>query len=241
MLRRWLNSVLALALSLTPAAAQDFGLPTDTNVFPQIFRAACTVNDAATTSPVTQTDVVIPGVSDGDSVVIYVGVIVEDAAATFSISSLTVDGAGATEVVDEDGSLAVNTGFYRIGPVTNAGTVSITVSYSEAITSSGVCVWAAKNLLSAVPTSSVADDETAGGNAVLTTGTTVLGGYVLAVCVGTATAQAFTWGVLTEQQDTQSGEMDYTTADGLATGASMSNTCESDGTEDNSGSAIAIR
>lgn len=247
MLRPLLNSLALLIALLVPAGAQDAAIsdPSGPSVgnWPQLYRGTCTTNDAATTSPVTQTGVSIPGLVSGDIVHFYVGAYVEDAAATFSCSSGTMDGAGMTEVVDEDGTGFVNTCFYRIGPVAYDGTADVTMSYSEAITSSGVCIWAVKNARSNTPLSSGTDDDTASGDIVLTTATTELGGFVLCVSNGTSTTSAedVAWGVVTEREDTQSAEQDYSNADGFATGASMANTANWSASNDASGSCIAVR
>lgn len=247
MLRRWLSSLFALLLALSPAAAQD-GMenaqsgPSAGN-WPQLYGPACQINDAATTSPVTIADITIPGVHASDSVVVYVGFLIEDSAITHSISSATVDGSAATEVNDEAGSGLTNTGFYRIGPVVDADVVSITVSLSESITSAGACVWAVKWLNSATPLSTVIDDDASNGALVLTTGTTALGGFTLGVSATDATGQTVTWAVLSERVDTCSAEFCYSAADLAATGASMSNTSDAgtSATSDASGAAIAVR
>jgi hypothetical protein len=244
MLRLWLSSLLLLFLAL-PAAAQEaapYMQLVEPNA-PVLYRSTCTVNDAATTSPVTQTGVTIPGLVAGDIVHFYVGVFVEDGATNFSCSSLTVDGAAANEYEDEAGSGAVNTCFYGIGPVAYDGSVDVAPTYSESITSSGVCVWAVKQLRSNTETSSGTDDDTASGDLVLTTATTAAGGYVLCVSNGTSTTSAETvaWGVVTELEDTQSAEQDYSNADGVATGDSMANTANWSASNDASGSCVAVR
>lgn len=233
-----------LTLGMLPGSHGPFSGPLPPlRTYPplEIFRANCVVNDAATTSPVTISDITIPGVSASDSVVVYVGVIVEDTAATFTNTAATVDGNAATEIVDEDGTGAVNSGFWRFGPMTNADVVSITLSFSEAITSAGACVWAVKNPVNAAPVAFIIDDDTASAALVLTTTRSVIGGYVFCVSAGTSIAETAAWAVVTEIEDTQSAEMDYSTAQGDGTGSSMANTVDWSAASDASGACISLR
>jgi hypothetical protein len=242
MLRRLLSSTLALLLALAPAAAQDqFYQPFSRQ--PEIYRATCVsdVTDATTYNPVAFQAITIPGVHASDSVVVYVGVFMEDALATFGIGSMTVDGSAATEVVDEDGTGVVNTGFYRIGPVSNANIVDVSVTASEQVVSATVCVWAVRNLASATPTSTVVDDDTSSGALVLTTATTALGGFVMCISGQTSTVQTNTWAIVTTHGDEANADSGWSTATGNATGASMSNTSDWTSTNDASGACIAVR
>lgn len=247
--QRCLNSIVAFLLALTPAAAQEMLSPAPYNYsagnWPQLYRATCVsdTTNATTYNPAGFQSIAIPGISDGDQVVVYVGVFGEDSATVWSINSMTVDGSAATEVVDEDGSGLTNTGFYRIGPVFNAATVNVSVTMSEAVTSAGVCVWAVRWPNAAAPVASVADDDASNGALVLTTGATGLGGYVMCVSTTDATGESVTWAVAAEREDTCHAEACYSSADALTTGASMSITSDSgaSGTSDASGSCIAVR
>lgn len=183
------------------------------------------------------------GASDADTVLVIVGVMSEDSAGTYNVSSMTIDGNAATELVDEAGSTFANTAIYASATtMTNAATVNVSVTFSEALTGSAtVCAWALKDLLSTTPTSTVADDATTSDALVLTLSSTTANGIALGVCTNIGAADAATWAVLTEREDTQSAEMDYSNADAATTGSSMSVTCDWTGTNNASGSAAAFR
>jgi hypothetical protein len=189
--------------------------------------------------------ITVPGIVSGDRITAVVIFLSEDGAGTFGVASASIDGVAMTEIIDEDGSGFVNAAAYRTsagtGFIVTDGTINISVTHSEGVTSVRTCLWVFKWPNSATPTSSVQDDDTASGALVLTTGTTVLGGFVIAGCLNTGIADAATWAVLSEQQDTQDAEADYSTADGPATGASMANTCDWTGGNDASGVAVAIK
>lgn len=248
MLLQCLSSLIALFLALSPANAQQEIMQQfnrSAGNWPQIYRATCVsdTSNATTYNSASFQAITIPGVHASDQVVVYVGVFGEDSATTWSINSMTVDGAGATEINDEDGSGLTNTGFYRIGPVFNADVVNVSVTMSEAVTSAGVCVWAVRWPNAAAPVANVVDDDASNGALVLTTGAAGPGGYVMCVSTTDATGESVTWAVATEQEDTCHGEACYSTAQAVTTGGSMSITSDSgaSGTSDASGSCIAVR
>lgn len=180
--------------------------------------------------------------SDSSPVTVIVGAIGEDGTATFGVSTLSMENAAQTEVVDEAGTGIVNTAIYRsTSPITGAASLDVDVTFTEAITSATVCGWAFENLDSVTPTSSVVDDDTASGALVLTLSSTTTGGFAVGVCTNSGVADATTWAVLTEREDTQHAEADYSNADAVTTGASMAVTCDWSGGNDASGAAVAVR
>jgi hypothetical protein len=243
MRRHWLSKLLALALAVTPAAAQEIGtgggfVLDSQNQRPQnetvaLSRATC-VTSTSNATTYNFTPAVPAGSSATDTGLIVVVAMGEDNATVFNVSNVVIGGVAATEVVDEDGTGVVEQGW--------SAATAVDVTFSEALAGSAtVCVWMLKNLQSLTPTSSVQDDDTASGALVLTTGTTTSGGFVVGGCITQDTSVTTTWAVLSEREDADNGEHDYSNADAAATGASMSNTCDWSSTGDASGVAAAFR
>jgi hypothetical protein len=251
----WLSKLLALALAVTPAAAQEAGLSggftqPSNNARPQnetvtLTRGTC-VTDTANATTYNSAGFQATGTGAATATETYYPVVVvlaEDNAATFGINSMTINGVPAIEVIDEDGTGIVDAALYRGAGEISGTTINVSVTASEALAGSmTVCAWALKNLQNFTPTSSVQDDDTAEGVLVLTTPTTTSGGFVVGGCINSGVASTTTWAVITEREDTQNAEHDYSNADGAATGASMANTCDwSANTNDASGVAAAFR
>jgi hypothetical protein len=245
MISKLIATICALCLTVSPASASYASFSFGHGMIPTLHTATCVSDtaNATTYNPAGFQAIAVPGVISGERVVVAVGVLGEDSAATFGANSMTINGVAATEIVDEDGTGFVDASFWRSNGfiVLTAATINVSVTFSEAITSAVVCVWVMKNLNSATPTSFVQDDDTNSAALVLTTSTTALGGFVLGICGGTAVADTVAWAVITELEDTQHAEADYSTAQGPATGASMSNTCDFTNSNDNSGAAVAFR
>ena len=252
MLVRWLSSLLALLLAVaTPATAQmgfgpGGGFLTDQRTRSQndtvtLTRGTCATSTTnATTYNFTN---VGTGSTETDTGLIVVIAMGEDNAATFGVNSVTVNGVPFSEVIDEDGTGVVDAALYR-GPVEMRGgtLATVDVTFSEALAGSAtVCAWLLKNLQSLTPTSSVQDDDTSSGALVLTLGSTTSGGFAVGACLTETTGQTTTWAVLTEREDADNGEHDYSNADAATTGSSMSVTCDWTGTGDASGVAAAFR
>ena len=248
-----------LSLLLLGPVKADFGAGTNNTGFgaapvnsgtthiprPSLTRGTCVTDTAnATTYNSAGFQATGTGASDSDVVLVVVGVIAEDNATVFGCGSMTIDGAAASEIIDEDGTGITNTCLYRAASASaNNATVNVSVTFSEALTGSAtVCAWALQDLVTNTPDSSVADDDAASGALVLTTGTTVSPGFVVSVCGSDATGQTTTWAVLSERQDTCDAEKCYSNADAASTGASMANTCDwgTSATADTSGVAAAF-
>lgn len=248
MLRPLLNSLVALSLALTPAASQEFfpsagfalggGGPPPEPSTPTLVAATCQA-DSAGTNNFSQT-LTFPGVDDSWTVNVIVIALGEDGAVTFNVSGITFDGVAGTEVIDEDGTGVVNAALYR-RQMTGAASVTTVTTYSEAVTSNVVCGWVFYGDTQAAPDSSVQDDDTASGALVLTLGTTNAAGFAVGGCIAAGVASAATWAVLSEIQDTEHAEADYSNASAAATGASMAVTCDWTNAEDASGVAAAFR
>jgi hypothetical protein len=180
------------------------------------------------------------GASDSDSVTVVVGVVGQDSASAFDIASLSIDTVAATEREDLAGVNFSVAGFYTANsPVTNAASVAISVTFSEGIQGAAVCAWAFKNLNSTVP-QSVASDGT--GTLSLGLSATSATGFVLGIAMNTPFGDTCTWAVLTEVEDTENSESDFSSADAPSTGSSMgvSVTWSPGSSSSKAGAAIAL-
>jgi hypothetical protein len=93
------------------------------------------------------TGIAISGLDDRTPVVVAVGVLGEDAATVFDIVTVTVDGNATNQASDDNGTVAVNAGFfYTTAKITGAASVDVSVTYSEAVTGSVVCVFAVQGM-----------------------------------------------------------------------------------------------
>jgi hypothetical protein len=246
MLRPWLSSLLALLLLIAPATAQEFsfnsggllgGRPAPSAK--TMFRAPCLADTSNATNynfnPVfTGVDETWPG--------IYVAVALsEDSATAFSINNFTNGQLSWTERADQGGTGIVNAYVGHSPQYTQPTQSLFQLQHSEAVTSAVLCAWFITGFSGPfVADSFVADDDAASGALVLTTGTTDTTGWVFGGCLNSGVADSTTWAVLTEREDTQSAEEDYSTADAAGTGASMSNTCDWTGANAAAGAALAI-
>jgi hypothetical protein len=140
-----------------------------------------------------------------------VGIASDDAAATYTISSVTVGGDAATIVVDEDASFAVNTAVAILDNPSGTSE-SIVVTGSEALTAVTICVWAAYDLTfnSSIDTAEPSDTS---GSAM--DGSVDVSAHGIAVgmhSLGSATTS--TWAGLTERADASDGtELSWSAAD----------------------------
>lgn len=245
-----MNRILALLLvvfvAVQPASAQLFnGLSDFSPRDPQIrlFAATCVsdTSDATTYNPASFQSVSITGVAANTPVLVVVGVIAEDALSNFGVSSMTIEGVAATEIADEDGSGTINSAFYRsAGVIIGADSVNVSVTMSEAVTGMTICVWAIQGLGRTTHFTFVVDDDTASGALVLTM-TPQSGGVVLGVCANTGVADSTTWANLSEVEDTQNAEFDYSNASTTTpSSSSTAITCDWTGGNDATGAAVAF-
>jgi len=170
-----------------------------------------------------------------------VGVFGQDATTIFGVSTVTVGGGSATEIVDEDGTGLVDTAFYMF--LNTAGTSEdIVVTFSEAVTGAGVCLFQINNIASGTAVASVPDDDTAAGPVILTHNVSALG-----VSVGVCTTQGIgnrtSWTGQTERTDAEDAEISWSAAD--FTNDDVADTpltvnCDYLGTKDTSGVAASF-
>lgn len=239
-MKKFLAIALIWALAALPVRA-DFGAGNNlqgfwagSNVELVVATCATSASDLTTYSDA----ITLPGVGDGESVLVVAVFLGEDSANTFGVNSATFDGSAATEIADFAGSgQAVSAAVYQLR-MTGAASVTVAPTYSEAITSNTTCLFAFRNLVSDTATAVTAAGS--GTPVALTLGSTTLGGYAVGACLSATSGSSFTWGVLTEIQDTNNGEVTYSNASGVTTGASMSVTCDAAAGAD-SGAAAAYR
>lgn len=214
-----MTKFLSLLVSLTWAtlAAADFGglygwqhaIPAPLTVY-----GPFCASDTSNLTTYTYTGITLTGVADTDPVAIWVGIVAEDSAAAFQTTSATIEGASATEVTDEGGSGTVTSSIYRgNNHFVNAASVDVSVTYSEAVTGSAVCVWALKDNVRVTGLGGgVNDDDAASGALVLTISQQFPAYSTLFGVSGSADVDTTTWAVLTEGVDTDNGEFSYSAA-----------------------------
>jgi hypothetical protein len=172
---------------------------------------------------------------------IIVGVIGEDGASVFGVSSMTINGYAAIEITDENGTASIDSAIYRSTVELAGTTVNVSVTFTEPVTSAVICVWMLSNLQSITQVGVVSDPDAASGALVLTIPATTAGGFAVGLCANTGILDATTWTNLTEREDTQHGEADYSNADGTTAGGSLAVTCDWTGANAAVGSAASFR
>jgi hypothetical protein len=248
-MKRILASLFALALLTTGALAwfvageQLHGFEVVTEApppgggDPTISAQGCTANTVNAAS-YTFTAHAIGAASATRHVAVLVSA--EDSAITHTITGITLDTVGMTEVVQMTtaGSF-ITTAIFIISDTTGT-TGDIVVTDSEGITNLTICVYAIYDLTSAVADSTNFDFETASAAQTLNINTTSPG-IALAICGSASAAATTTWTGLTEAVDTNHAEGTYSTADLAPTSAStpLAVTCDFTGTDDSAGVAAA--
>lgn len=171
-----------------------------------------------------------------------VGVFGTDGAITFGVSTVTVGGDSATEIIDEDGTGLVDTAIYIVA--NTAGTSEdVVVTFSEAITEAGVCLWQVNNISSSTAVSSTTDDDTSAGAVILDHNTNA-NGVSMAVCNTQGTGNATAWTGLTERADSEDAETAYSAADFTeddSAATPLTANCDYLGTKDTSASVAHFR
>lgn len=171
-----------------------------------------------------------------------VGVSGLDAATSFSVSSMTVGGAAAAESVDnsvDTGSL-IQTAIYIIDNPSGT-TATIAVTFSEAITSASVCVWAAYDIISETPVDTANQFQTASANIDLSLDVSA-GGVAVGMSAQNHTNLFGAWAGMTErsfavvenatnpEDHSQSSADTTTTGTPLTVGKDFTETADSAGT-----------
>ena len=170
-----------------------------------------------------------------------VGVSGGDGATNFSVSSMTVGGAAATEVADNSastGSLAQSAIYIKDNP--SGTTATIVVTFSEAIEDAAVCVWAAYDVSSETATDTASGFDTSGGAITLDLDVATNG-----VAVGMSSsdsADSHTWTGMTERSDAnQSPTHRYSGADTSTAGTPFATTVDETDTGDLVGTTASFR
>jgi len=183
------------------------------------------------------------GTADANRTTI-IGVMAEDSATNFEVSSMTVGGSAATERFDQSNiSFAIEQAVYVFANPTGT-TATIEVTFSEAITGSTICVWAASNLSATTAIASNSDSSTTGLDAGDLTLSGHAGGAAIVIGIGidAASTAAWAWTGPTERADAAAGaEFRYTAADATVSADPYSITIDSTGAGQGMGLAIAFR
>ena len=245
--------LFSLLLALSPAAASySGGMDHYQRYDPQpmeVLGPFCG-SDASDLTTYTHT-IALTGVADTDPVVLWVGYIGEDSATNFGVNSSTVDGVALQEVGDEAGSGVINTAIYRTNTnaywYLNAASVDVAVTYSEAVTSSTVCVWALKNnfVFSSASGASVGDSTDSSAIALAIAFDQIAYAATVSVCGSASAADTTTWTGVTEGVDTNNGEHSYSAAHLLFTAnfasSAFTSTCDYAGSDDASQTTVAVQ
>jgi len=193
-LARILSLIAALTFGVQPAVA---GFVINSFSFAKV--AATISFVSCTTSPDNQTTYTFTDHATGTAGTrkTIVGVSAEDNASDFSVNSMTVGGVSAAEVVDSaNASSAIQSALYIIDNPSGT-TADIVVTFSEAVTSSSVCVFAAYDISSETAVATASQFQTASANIVLSLNVSADG-----VAVGQSASQnpseTTTWAGLVE-------------------------------------------
>jgi hypothetical protein len=130
------------------------------------------------------------GAATADRLVI-VGALWGSASGTQTVSSLSIGGTAATQVVMEGGGAGI---FARL--VSSGTTATIAVTFPSAVTSCGIYVWTLIDYQSSTAVDTVTDNSSPLSQSLTTSG----GGVIVAVARASGSA-GFTWTGLTEQDD----------------------------------------
>lgn len=259
---RFLYSLIALCLLVVTAsadpkpvqlAAGGFGVGNNLTGFWQkkssaatasiTFLQCATDNTAQTTYTFTSQNT---GTASADryTIVSIAGI---DSATNFNVTSATVGGDGATEVVDSIAAgmnTLIDTAIYI---VTNASGTSetVTVTFSEPVTTAIICLSQVNNLNSATAIATESDFHTSAGLLQLNDipFDTQAGGIVIGICASNAASVTTTWEAVTERVDNGAINPSYSQAnDNTATASTpLALTCDYSGSADSALSAAAFR
>lgn len=148
MIRKFLASLVALALIAAQAVAQDFHLG-DAPAGVDLNFIGCT---SSTSDLTTYTFAAHSVGATGDNRKTIVGVVAEDAATIYQLSTVTVGGASADVAGDNRGNASSPMGVYFAVIDNPSGTAEdIVLTFDEAITGATICVWAAYNMVNTQP------------------------------------------------------------------------------------------
>lgn len=234
-------SLFAVACLASQALASNFlinpyayagGTP-----FPSISFVGCETPQTANQTSYTFTNAAM-GAAGNRHTIVVIGV--TDTGTTLGISGVTVGGNSAAEVVDEDGSLALDTAIYIISNPSGT-TATVVVTPTEQVESAIICIFAAYDLTSATAFASVADDDTSSGALVLNHNVPA-NGVSVGFCLTKQSAETTTWIGLTENApETSHAEGTGSTAMLNPGSAStpLTASCDWGGTNDASGVAAS--
>lgn len=246
MIRRFLTTLCALAYLVAATGAQagfvinSYGFATAAPA--PTFAYVTTVFDIvdATTYTYPATSI---GTADPTRKLVFIPGC-KDSATNFSIDTLTVNAAGATEVVDNsaDTGAVVQTAIYIKDHPT--GTVAdLELTTSEGTTNCAIAVYAAYNLSSSTATDTAAQFQTSSANIDLSMDT-VIGDLCFGGSYDQNETQAATWAGLAEDAETEvTGEAEISVASLTAASASTPLTIGADwtGTGDSIGVGTCFR
>lgn len=238
MIKRFIATLCALALFVAQAAAGTFLINPYkvAALVPSITFVGCETGQTANATSYTFTNAQMGAADPTRKNIVAVGV--TDTGTTLGITSMTVGGNSATEVVDEDGTLALDTAMYIIDNPTGT-TATVVVTPTEQVESAIICTWALYNVSSSTAFASVADDDTSAGALILNHNTSAAG-VSAGFCLTKDSAATTTWTGLTENTPEAShaeASASPATLTTVSASTPLSVTCDWSGTNDTSGVA----
>lgn len=210
---------------------------------PKLYTATCSSD---TTNATTYShDITIPDLNDGQTVTLYALMLGEDGASAYDVQSVTFDGQGGTQAMDFNGAQLINAAAFYLADRTGAATVTVAPTYSEAVTSSVVCLFAVEHL-DPYSSKGLVFSNTTGDNAsaLLSLAVPVVEpGFIIAVCGADAAGSDTTWTGVTEIEDTDA-EIAYSNASLTVTPGTdqtdVTVTCDMTGTSSSAALALSI-
>lgn len=242
-----MTRIIALALALLAFAVQPAlaGFLVNSYVFATSGAAAATISflqcstdtGNLTTYTFTATNV---GTASSDRVT-FIGVVLEDSASAYTVSTVTVGGASATSIVDQGGTNVSNTAIFALANPSGTSK-DIVVTASEAVTMAGICVWSSTGVQSLTPVAT-ANNNDASAQSMSVSINTQTDGVAMGICTSSQDSQTHTWTGLTERSDQFSGENSFSSADLTVSSGStpLSVTCDPTGSAASSAVAASFR
>jgi hypothetical protein len=171
-----------------------------------------------------------------------VGVGAADGATDFSVSSMTVGGASATEVVDSANAGSLTQSAIYIIDNPSGTTATIAVTFSEVVTAAVVCVWAAYDIISETATATANEFQTISDPITLSLNIST-GGIAVGMSNKEGASASTTWTGLTERADTvaEVANLYYSGADTTMPGSPLAITTDWTGAADSIGVTASFR
>jgi hypothetical protein len=241
-MKRIISALFALLFLSSQVLASDWLINSyrfAVAVAPTVTFVACTTN----TTSLTTYSYASAGIGTaGARTVIVATLAVDTGQSSFGTSSMTIGGTAAAEQADTNNASEDQQASIYTLDVPTGTTATIAVTYSEAISYSTICVWAAYNLASSTKRDFAA--AVTGSSTVTLSMDTLVNSINVGGCIGHTSGANYTWTGLTERNDTSDGEASFSAADFTSTTAQTPRTitcANSTGAANVSGAAVNLQ